>query len=73
VSEEAIFVHEVYVNQEGYMTQRLYSTKEEREWKISLDAKKTTALIATGVDIKRLIVGGLIQSFIQIRTKGLHM
>jgi hypothetical protein len=46
---------------------------EEREGKTSLDAKKLTALIATGVDIKRLNVGSLIWSFVQRRTKGLCM
>jgi hypothetical protein len=35
--------------------------------------QKLTALIAIGVDIKRLIVGSLIQSFIRGRKKGLCM
>jgi hypothetical protein len=35
--------------------------------------QKLIALLQQGVDIKRLVVGSLIQSFVQGRTKGLHM
>ena len=54
----------------GIKTQ-LHNGRKRREKKFG--SQKTTALIATRVDIKRLNVGSLIQSFVQRRTKVLRM
>jgi len=48
---------------------QLHNGRKRRENKFG--CQKLTACIATRVDIKRLIVGRLIWSFIQVRTKGL--
>jgi hypothetical protein len=50
---------------------QLHNRRKRRENKYGF--QKTTALIQTRVDIKRLNVGSLIQSFIQRRKKGLCM
>jgi hypothetical protein len=50
---------------------QLQNERKRRENKFG--CQKLSALIAIGVDIKRLNVGILIQSFVQRGTKGLFM